>query len=171
MPQPTDGSANPAASAVVRRAVRSDAEELARLRYAFRLERRPAIEAPDAFFERCAKWMRPRLNIDSPWSVFVAERDGQIVGNIWVQIIEKIPNPGPEPELHAYVSNFFIVPRERNTGLGTRMLNAIIEHCRTNSVDTVFLWPSERSRPLYDRFGFEAPTDLLVFDPPGKPPK
>ena len=171
MPEPTDGSANPATPAVVRRAVPSDAEELARLRYAFRLERRPATEEPDAFFERCASWMRPRLNVDSPWSVFVAERDGQIVGNVWVQIIEKIPNPGPEPELHAYVSNFFIVPHERDTGLGTRMLNVILEHCRTHSVDTVFLWPSERSRPLYDRFGFEAPTDVLVLGPQRTPPK
>lgn len=171
MREPTDGSANPAARPVVRRAVPSDADELAQLRYAFRSERRPPTEPPDAFFERCTGWMRPRLDIDSPWSVFVAERDGRIVGNVWVQIVEKIPNPGPEAELHAYLSNFFIVPRERNTGLGTRLLNVVLEHCRTRSVDTVFLWPSERSRPLYHRFGFEPPTDMFVLDPGQTPPK
>jgi GNAT superfamily N-acetyltransferase len=171
MPEPTDGSANPATPPLVRRAVPSDAEELARLRYAFRLERRPATEPRDAFFERCTNWMRPRLNSDSPWSVLVAQRDGQILGNVWVQIVEKIPNPGPESELHAYVSNFFIVARERNTGLGTRLLNAVLEHCRTRSVDTVFLWPSERSRPLYHRSGFEPPTDMLVLDPSQTPPE
>ena len=109
--------------------------------------------------------MRPRLSTDSAWTVFVAERDGRIVGNIWVQIVEKIPNPGPESETHAYVSNFFVVPRERNTGAGTRLLNAVLEHCRACSVDTVFLWPSERSRPLYHRNGFEPPADMLVLDP------
>jgi len=148
-----------------------DADELSRLRYAFRFERRPATESPDAFFVRCTNWMRPRLSSDSPWSVFVAERGGAIVGNIWVQIVEKIPNPGPESELHAYVSNFFVLPRERNTGAGTRLLNAVLEHCRTRSVDTVFLWPSERSRPLYYRHGFQSPTDMLVLDPTPTPSK
>lgn len=170
MPEPTE-SDHAASMLTVRRATPRDAERLSRLRYAFRLERRPATESPDAFFERCANWMHPRLSTDSPWTVFVAERDGEILGNIWVQIVEKIPNPGPEAELHAYVSNFFVVPRERNTGAGTRLLNAVLEHCRTRSVDTVFLWPSDRSRPLYYRTGFEPPTDMLVLDPVPASPK
>jgi GNAT superfamily N-acetyltransferase len=173
MPESTDAPANSASMLIVRRAAPGDAEELSRLRYAFRLERRPATESPEAFFARCTSWMRRRLSTDSPWAVFVAERDGEILGNIWVQIVEKIPNPGPESEFHAYVSNFFVVPRERNTGAGTRLLNVVLEHCRTFSVDTVFLWPSERSRPLYRRSGFEPPPDMLVLDLPqaGPTPK
>jgi GNAT superfamily N-acetyltransferase len=113
--------------------------------------------------------MRARLTEDSPWRAFVAERDGSLVANVWVQIVEKIPNPGPEPELHAYVSNFFVLPAERNAGTGTRLLNAVLDHCRTRLVDTVFLWPSERSRPLYHRFGFQQPADMLALDLPMPP--
>jgi len=29
-------------------------------------------------------------------------------------------------------------------------------------VDSVFLWPSEQSRPLYERFGFETSSGVMV---------
>jgi len=148
----------------VRRALPRDADALAELRYAFRLEQRPATESPDTFAARCSNWMRPRLRGDSRWTVWLAERDGRIVGNVWMQFVEKIPNPGPESELHAYISNFFIVPAERNSGVGTQILSAAVAYCRAHHVDTVFLWPTQRSTPLYQRTGFEIPTDLLVLE-------
>jgi GNAT superfamily N-acetyltransferase len=150
----------------VRRALPRDADALAELRHAFRLERGPATESPEAFAARCSNWMRPRLRGDSPWAAWLAERDGRIVGTIWVQIVEKIPNPGPESELHAYISNFFVVPAERNSGVGTRILNAAVAHCRAHHVDTVFLRPTQRSTPLYQRVGFGIPADLLVLELP-----
>jgi GNAT superfamily N-acetyltransferase len=128
------------------------------------LEHRPATESPEAFAARCSNWMRPRLRGDSRWTVWLAERDGRIVGNLWMQIIEKLPNPGPDSELHAYISNFFIDPAERNGGVGTTILSAAIAHCRAHHVDTVFLWPTQRSTPLYLRTGFEIPADLLVLE-------
>jgi GNAT superfamily N-acetyltransferase len=157
-------SASDRAAVHVRRALPRDADALAELRYAFRLERRPATEPPESFAARCSNWMRPRLRGDSPWAAWLAERERRIVGNLWLQIVEKIPNPGPESELHAYISNFFILPAERNGGVGTKMLNAAVAHCRARCVDAVFLWPTERSTPLYRRTGFKTPDDLLVLE-------
>jgi GNAT superfamily N-acetyltransferase len=148
----------------VRRALPRDADALAELRYVFRNEQRPATESPEAFAARCSNWMRPRLRGDSRWTVWLAERGGRIVGNLWMQLVEKIPNPGPESELHAYISNFFIAPAERNSGVGTKILSAAVAYCRAHHVDTVFLWPTQRSTPLYQRTGFEIPADLLVLE-------
>src|SRR5579871_1220568 len=131
---------------VIRRAVPDDADELARLRYAFRVERRGAAEHETAFLARCTDWMRSRLREDGPWRAWVAEREGSLIGHIWVQTVEKIPNPGPDAEQHGYLSNFFVIPRERNTGAGTQLLRAAVGHCRSIGVDAVFLWPTERSR-------------------------
>jgi len=160
---PDSRSAQPTA-VQVRRALPRDADALSQLRYAFRAEQRPATESLDVFVERCSNWMRPRLRGDSRWTAWLAERDGKIVGNLWLQIVEKIPNPGPESELHAYISNFFILPAERNTGVGTRLLSAAVGHCKAHGVDTVFLWPTQRSMPLYSRTGFESPSDILVLE-------
>ena len=164
MPEPTDSVPDSPPTVRVRRALPVDADALAQLRYAFRLERRPATEGEEAFTRRCSNWMRPRLRGDSRWTAWLAERENRLIGQVWIQVIEKLPNPGPESELHAYLSNFFVLSRERNSGAGTHLLRAAVEHCRSVGVDSVFLWPTERSVALYRRAGFEPPSDLLVME-------
>jgi GNAT superfamily N-acetyltransferase len=108
--------------------------------------------------------MRSRLTADSPWRTWILDRDGEALGNIWLQVIEKIPNPGDESERHAYISNFYVHPDLRNTGAGSRLLAAALSECDAAGVDTVFLWPSHRSRPLYERHGFSSNTRLLALE-------
>jgi GNAT superfamily N-acetyltransferase len=110
--------------------------------------------------------MRPRIADESEWRVWVLEQDGAVVGNIWLELIEKLPNPNVEREMHAYVTNFYIRPEYRNTGAGSRLLEAVLDECKRADVDSVFLWPSDRSRPLYQRHGFVAPSTMLVLEQP-----
>ena len=155
---------NTDAASQVRRATTADVPVLATLRFEFRSRRKTPVESPDDFLPRCIGWMRPRVADETKWRVWVLEHDGAIVGNIWLQIVEKLPNPNVERELHGYVTNFFVHPEHRNTGAGSRLLQAVLDECRRSNVDSVFLWPSERSRPLYERFGFTTPSDMLALD-------
>jgi GNAT superfamily N-acetyltransferase len=127
---------------------------LARLRFEFRAPRAPTVEPEDEFLARCTAWMEPRLIDASPWRAWVAETSDLLVGNVWMQVVEKLPNPGEEPELHAYVSNFFVRPEYRNLGAGSGLMKVVLDECRQLDVDSVFLWPTARSRPLYERLGF-----------------
>lgn len=148
----------------VRRATPSDAAALARLRYAFRAERYPPVEGEEAFLPRCAEWMAARLTSDSEWRVWVLECDGEAAGNIWLQVVNKIPNPGAESELHGYISNFYVRSEHRGSGAGSNLLRAALAHCHALELDSVFLWPTERSVPLYERHGFRPATSMLVLD-------
>jgi len=153
---------NTPATRTVRRATQDDLTTLAHFRWAFRSRRHPATEDENVFVARCVEWMRPRLRPDSRWRVWLLEENGTPIGNLWVQMIEKIPNPGNEPELHAYVSNVFVLPEHRNKGGGALLLDAATAECRSFHVDTMFLWPSPESRPLYARHGFVPPDRLLI---------
>jgi GNAT superfamily N-acetyltransferase len=149
-------------SPVVRAATPADAPELARLRYEFRAAERPAVEPNEQFVVRTTAWMRERLSADTAWRCFVAVRNGAIVGHVWVTLIEKIPNPGSgEPERHAYLTNLYVRPAERG-GTGGALLEAALDWCRGQRVDTVILWPSERSRTLYARYGFDASRAIMA---------
>jgi GNAT superfamily N-acetyltransferase len=145
---------------VLREARPSDADQLAALRYEFRSSLRSAAEARAAFLPRCADWMRVRLSA-SLWHCWVAERAGTIVGNLWCSMIEKVPNPVGESELHAYITNFYVQPECRGGGIGESLLQSALEWCRGQGVDAVILWPTERSRSLYLRHGFALRADLL----------
>jgi GNAT superfamily N-acetyltransferase len=148
----------------VRRATTDDVSPLAMLRYEFRSRRKTPIESAAEFVPRCAEWMRSRVADESRWRVWVLMDRGTIVGNIWLQIVEKLPNPNVERERHGYVTNFFVRPEYRNTGAGSRLLDALLGECRGLEIDSVFLWPSDRSRPLYERHGFVTPTAMLILE-------
>ncbi|PYQ27701.1 MAG: hypothetical protein DMF56_19015 [Acidobacteria bacterium] len=148
---------------MIRRATPDDAELLAHFRFAFRSEHRPPSESPSDFITRCAAWMRERLTADSHWRAWILIIDDTPAGNLWLQLIEKIPNPSAvEPELHAYISNFFVRLDHRNRGGGAELMDAALAECRARKVDNIFLWPTEESRSLYERFGFGVSDRVLV---------
>jgi len=142
------------ASITIRLAHESDAPRLARLRYDFRSEMHATTEPEREFARRCESWMSERLRDGSRWRCWVAERQRDIVGGMWVQLIEKIPNPSDEPEEHAYISNVYVRDAERGSGIGSALLAAALAWCDGRPVHSVILWPSARSRPLYERLGF-----------------
>jgi GNAT superfamily N-acetyltransferase len=146
----------------VRPATTADAAELARLRYEFRAAERPAREARDAFITRCTAWMRERLARGSTWHCLIAEKDGTTVGHVWLEVVDKVPNPGAgEPERHVYLTNLYVRPDARG-GPGSALVEAALAWCRERRADTVILWPSEKSRTLYARYGFAPSTDILA---------
>lgn len=144
----------------LRRAVPSEAEALARLRYEFRAELGVVQEPEARFLARCARWMAQRLGRED-WVCWVAEASGGLWGTLWLQFLEKLPNPVGEPEFHAYITSFYIQPSHRGGGLGSAILAAALEDCAARAVDSVFLWPSPRSRSLYQRYGFSERTGVM----------
>ena len=150
------------ATAAVRRAGPADAPALARLRYEFRAGLKPAAEDEAAFVARCEAWMAPRLATDSAWAAWVAERDGALVGTVWMEFFEKMPNPVAEAEAHGYLTNFYVRDGARGAGTGSRLIEAALAECERRRVHQVLLWPTDRSRPLYERFGFAVRDDHMA---------
>jgi len=137
----------------VRAATPGDAAALAELRWEFRAGRETAVEDHAAFIARCAAWMRHELECDT-WRAWAAIDDsGVIIGQVWVDLIEKVPNPVGERERHAYLSNLYVKPNARG-GTGTALLEAALEWAGANHIDSIVLWPTERSVTLYRRHRF-----------------
>jgi GNAT superfamily N-acetyltransferase len=160
---------HPIESFQIREARAEDAPALARLRYSFRAELKDPVEEEAAFVDRCTEWMAMRL-ADGRWQCWVAElgepaRDvgsgARLVACVWVELVEKIPNPNGDLEHHAYLTSFAVAPEHRGGGLGSRMLRRAVEWCESRGVDSIFLWPSEKSRPLYERNGFGVAVGMM----------
>lgn len=145
----------------IRMATAADAAMLAGLRYDFRARNLPGNEDRAAFLARCEAWMRERLGQKALWRCWIADQNGVAVGNIWLHLIEKIPNPASETECHAYITNFYVLEDMRGHGVGSRLLETALEWCKEQRVHAAILWPSDRSRPLYERNGFAVRDDLL----------
>jgi GNAT superfamily N-acetyltransferase len=140
--------------ATIRDAGPSDAGILALLRYEFRSALAPPVEDKDLFLERCRRWMAVRLLPDSAWRCWLAHDAGLPIGAAWLHLLEKIPNPVGEPELHGYVSSVYVRAERRGAGIGSALIASCLHECEARGADSVFLWPTPQSRPLYARHGF-----------------
>ncbi len=149
----------------LRRARPAGARVLATLRYEFRGNHAPPTETAAGFVRRCAAWMRRALRDSSRWRCWVAVSHapdmpgGAIVGHVWVAIIDKVPNPGEEAEHHAYITNLYVQPEFRG-GIGQRLLTTAIDWCESQGIGSVILWPTDGSRSLYARNGFNVSGEL-----------
>src|SRR5215831_5106127 len=150
-----------ASDADIRLATSGDAPALADLRYALRSTFGGATEPRAVFIERCTAWMADHLREGEQWRCWVAEANKQIIAAIWLQLVEKIPNPRAETEHHAYITNFYVTEAARGRGLGSRLLRTVIDWCELREVHAVILWPTERSRSLYQRHGFAVRDDIM----------
>jgi ribosomal protein S18 acetylase RimI-like enzyme len=162
-----------APSARLRLAVAADAPLLAMLRHELRTGIAPDVQPEAGFHERCAAWMAAHLVRPDAWCCWLAEDGtGEALGVVWVQFVEKLPNPVGEPDLHAYLTGFYVRPAARNRGVGSALLDAALAECAERGVDNVFLWPTPRSRAMYERYGFAERTGVMVrrlWTPPARP--
>ena len=147
----------------IRLARSSDSRALAQLRYEFRAEAGSATESKSRFLRRCAFWMKKRFRSgERPWRCWVIDDGDRLLGHVCVQLFEKVPNPvKDEPELHAYVTNFYVIPEVRSRGLGRILLDKALSWCRAQETDATILWATPGSRSLYRRCGLTEPVDIF----------
>ena len=138
--------------AIVRPAGAADAPRLAELRWEFRAGKDAPVEEQSGFVDRCAAWMAAGL-ASGAWRAWVAEAHGAIVGQVWMRMVSKVPNPNGERDRHAYISNLYVTPSARG-GVGTRLLEAALAWASANRIDRIVLWPTTRSQSMYVRHGF-----------------
>ncbi|HKT60754.1 MAG TPA: GNAT family N-acetyltransferase [Gemmatimonadales bacterium] len=153
----------------IRLASAADAAVLTQLRYELRTGLAPDVTPEAGFHERCMEWMAARLHWTDVWRCWLAEDEvGEALGVVWLQFLEKLPNPVGEPGLHGYLTGFYVREAARNRGVGTALLTAALAACEERGIDTVFLWPSARSRALYERHGFAEQSGVLTKAVSGK---
>ena len=140
----------------IRQAHASDADQLAKLRwdFSFYYDEKPG---PDERFEDFVVSFRPFVaqSLSSGhWSIWVAEENGMLVSQMYVQRIDKVPRPGRFGKQYGYITNVYTLPEYRNNGIGTRLLRRVIAWAGEIDLELLIVWPSKDSREFYQRQGF-----------------
>jgi ribosomal protein S18 acetylase RimI-like enzyme len=145
----------------IRLATPADAPQLAALRYRFRAGLGAPVEEEGAFVARASAWFATRLALPT-WRCWLAvAAEDALIGQILLQLIEKVPNPVAEAETIGYITNLYVQPEQRGRGIGGRLLQMALAACPAETVDSLILWPTPQSVSLYERLGFSRPIDLM----------
>jgi GNAT superfamily N-acetyltransferase len=146
----------------IRSANTADIPELARLRWQLYTERQPRDEPFEAYVERFEVFARDALTRDD-WRAWCAEEDGRLVAAMWLHTVPRVPAPGHgAPRPMGYLTNMYVEPDHRSHGLGSRMLQTLVEHCTAGGFELVLTFPAEDAYGFYGRNGFTRPPDPVV---------
>jgi GNAT superfamily N-acetyltransferase len=145
-----------------RLAERSDAPQLAALRWDLRTDDDPAFDAAarKAFIQEFVAWMNTAP--DKDLLHWVAEQDGDLIGVISVRIIHKMPSPEDMDGRFGYLTNSYVLPGHRNAGVGTALLAAVKNWALGEGLELLVVWPSEGAYPLYERGGYHRYPDPVI---------
>jgi GNAT superfamily N-acetyltransferase len=141
----------------------ADVDALARLRWELYVEQDGELEPSDAYGDRFVAFARDALSTDV-WHAWVARDASGPVGAMWLHTVERIPVPGKVAGPIGYLTNVYLAPQLRNGGLGSRMLDQVLDWCRTQRLSCVITWPTPRSRPFYRRGGFERLEEPFILE-------
>jgi GNAT superfamily N-acetyltransferase len=147
----------------IRLATLADADEIARLRWEMSAEFREPTEGEEAFLARMADDIRTYLS-DQDWSIWVAQdpdEPDRLIANACLQRVRKVARPYARPTHWGYVTNVYVDQAWRNRGLGQAILELLIARARSESLDTLLLWPSQRAVSLYESVGFAPATHAM----------
>jgi GNAT superfamily N-acetyltransferase len=121
-----------------------------------------AVAAMEASF---VPWVRRGL-VDGSYRGWLAcNGDGCAVAGGGLIVHEWMTNPRISDSRRAYIANIYTKPEYRSQGIARRIMNAILDCCRSEGFKGVSLHASPFGRPLYESLGFVSTNEMrLSFD-------
>jgi GNAT superfamily N-acetyltransferase len=141
---------------------KSDLEQLANLRWNFRMEsgEEKAAMSREEFVEKCVEFFKEKTKGD--YHIYwIAEEEGEIISQIFVHKIDMIPRPCKINDQFGYITNNYTKPEYRAKGVGTKLLKKVIEWAKSEDLELLIVYPSEKSHTFYERVGFRMENEVM----------
>ena len=143
-------------------ATTQDVPQLAQLRWDFRNEtgeEKPVV-SHDEFLRKCDDFLVRGLKSGFQ-TYWVAEHESEIVAQIFVHRIDLVPRPCKVQDQFGYITNNYTKPAYRNQGIGSQLMEHVIQWARGEDFELLIVYPSDKAVPFYERAGFKAENDVM----------
>lgn len=91
----------------------------------------------------------------------VMVRDAVVIGMAWLAITQRVPHPRAFERMSGDVQCTYVVPEERDRGLGGELIEAVLAWARDLGLERVTVHSSDRAVSAYSRQGFGVSPRLL----------
>ena len=106
------------------------------------------------FLIGCEAWLDEAL-ASRRWIIAVAETESRsLCGCIFLQCVDKVPEPGGVQRAWGYVTNSYVVSQQRGQGVGRQLLDLLLGEARVRRLEFLIVWPSRGAVSFYRRAGF-----------------
>ena len=90
------------------------------------------------------------------------DRNGQVVGGGGIVVAAWPGFPGENHASRAWILNMYTEPRARRCGVARKLMQAMLDWCRSQGYGAVSLHASEAGRPLYESMGFQPSNEMTL---------
>ena len=119
------------------------------------------LDAMSCAFE---PWVRERI-AEEKYLGWIAEENGRVAGSAGMFVLDWPPHPlHPGSSLRAYLLNVFVEPDFRKRGLAHKLIEQCLEEARRRGIRVVTLHSSDAGRPVYEKFGFHATSEMMFVE-------
>jgi GNAT superfamily N-acetyltransferase len=116
------------------------------------------LETMEAEF---TQWVREKLARKEYLGWFVVDGVAVVAGaGLW--LMDWPPHIIGRGARRGNILNVYTAPDYRRRGLARRLMEAVLEWCRTNNIETVVLHASAEGRTLYATLGFEPTNEMRI---------
>ncbi|WP_327190269.1 GNAT family N-acetyltransferase [Streptomyces xinghaiensis] len=145
--------------AVVREARDEELAAVAALRWEWLLENGGTpVTTREEFLPYFVGWARENAGSHR---CLVVLRGAAVIGMAWLAVVRRVPSPRAPARASGDVQCVYVVPAERDRGLGGLLIEAVRELAREAGLERVTVHSSPRAVPAYRRHGFVASPRLL----------
>jgi GNAT superfamily N-acetyltransferase len=149
-------------SIVIRSAKPDELDAVAGLRWQWMLENEATpVTTCDGFVDHFVAWARKNT---SSHRCMVVVRGNAVIGMAWLAITQRVPTPRSLDRASGDVQCVYVVPEQRNTGVGGRLITQILDLAGQMGLERVTVHSSHRAIPAYSRHGFAVSPRLLQAD-------
>jgi ribosomal protein S18 acetylase RimI-like enzyme len=150
---------------VIRPAATHDAGLLAEMRVRSAAERHPQRHSAAelaGFTEVCEANFAAKLEdgMLRAWIAFDGER---AVGSASLMLLPALPRLRQVRPIDGRVRNVYVDPNYRRRGIALALMHEALAEAERERVDRLVLGSSDEGRPLYERLGFTAKKDEMMF--------
>ena len=148
---------------VVQHAGSSDVDDFVRLRSAlFEEAARPAaVRDPDALAERTRAAYLRGVGARTLLVWMARSNAGEALGSLAMHLFPRLPSPASPTGEEGYVVNVYTLPDWRRRGVGSALMEALLEESRRLHLCRLRLHATWEGRKLYERFGFRDHADNM----------
>lgn len=139
----------------LRKANLNDIDKLIEFRVEFLEEIQDPL--PDMEFEIFLKSLK-EFFLDkmksNDYIAWLAESDNEIIATSGLSFLQKPPHFINITGKFAYIMNMYTKPEWRRKGIGSALLEELIEEIKKKGIQSVVLHTTPYGRPLYEKYGF-----------------
>lgn len=150
---------------IFREATKDDIKILAKLRVEFLQEvEEPSLDEPSSLLNTSIfQHFTEKMQKNEFISWFAIE-NGEIIATSGVSYLEVPPSFGNISGKEAYIMNMYTKPSFRTKGIGTKLLDIIIDEIKKKGIKKIRLHTTEIGKHVYLRKGFkDSNTEMVLY--------